>query len=76
MCEVLEMSLKELERIKILNRAIEGKITQVLAAKQLKISDRQIRNLLARLKNGGDKALISKKRGRPSNRRLPVIPFH
>jgi molybdenum-dependent DNA-binding transcriptional regulator ModE len=76
MSEVLEMSIKELERIKILNRAVEGKITQILAAKQLKISDRQVRNLLARLKNGGDKALISKKRGRPSNRHLPAELKH
>jgi hypothetical protein len=37
------MSNNEIERIKILSEVIEDKITQITAAKKLKLSDRQIR---------------------------------
>lgn len=69
--ETVEMSIKELERIKVLSQVREGKMTQALAAKSLNISDRQVRKLLSRLEVGGDIAIISKKRGKPSNNRLP-----
>jgi hypothetical protein len=39
--ETMVMTKKEVERIKILSQFIEGKISQVLAAKKLGISDRQ-----------------------------------
>ncbi len=69
--EILEMTKKELERIKILSQLREKRITQVTAAKILKISDRQIRNLLAGIKIHGDKAVISKKRGKLRNHCIP-----
>jgi transposase len=65
--ETIAMTKKELERIKILSQVMDGKISQVLAAKKLGLSDRQIRRLLLRLKTNGDKSIISKKRGKPSN---------
>ena len=68
--ETVEMSQKELERIKTLFLVKEGKISQVLAGKKLKISDRQIRRLLTNLKSHGDKSIVSKKRGKPSNHSL------
>jgi transposase InsO family protein len=69
--EVLVMSNDEIERIKILSEVIEGKITQITAAKKLKLSDRQIRRLITKFKNHGNKSVISKKRGKKSNRQLP-----
>src|SRR5258707_3323194 len=45
-------------------------MTQIAAAKRLKISDRQIRRLLFRLGEHGDRAVIHGLRGRRSNRRL------
>lgn len=70
--EFVEMSIKELERIKVLSQVREGKMTQVLAARLLNISDRQVRKLLKRLKVDGDRAIISKKRGKPSNHRFSI----
>lgn len=67
----MEMSNKELERIKILSKVRDGKLTQVIAAKILNLSDRQIRNLLRQIEQYGDKAIVSKKRNKPSNRCLP-----
>jgi hypothetical protein len=69
--ELLEMTKKELERIKILSQLKGKKITQITATKILKISDRQIRNLLAEIKIHGDKAIISKKRGKLRNHCIP-----
>lgn len=69
--EILEMTKKELERAKVLSQVREKKITQMTAAKILRISDRQVRNLLAGIKLHGDKAVISKKRGKLRNHCLP-----
>ena len=69
--EVLEMSSKERDRYKVLNGVIEGTVTQIQAAELLNVTDRQVRNLVVRMKEAGARGLISKERGRPSNRRLP-----
>lgn len=63
------MSNKELERYRVLTGVVKREVSQIKAAELLDISDRQVRNLLACMKTEGAKGLISKKRGRPSNRR-------
>lgn len=68
--QILEVSMEELKKIKILKMVKDGHLSQMLAAQMLEISDRQVRNLLRRVEVGGDKAIISKKRGKPSNRSL------
>src|SRR5947207_4659811 len=68
MREVLGITEKEMNRIKVLEKVRSKIITQFNAAKQLRISDRQIRNLLKSQQKQGDKALVSKKRGFSSNR--------
>jgi transposase len=52
-------------------RLIEGTLTQLAAAEALGISPRQVRRLQRGYEADGAKALVSKRRGRPSNRRLP-----
>lgn len=64
---ILEMSEKERDRLIIIKEVLSGRLTQVQAAKLLKITDRQVRNLLKSWKEAGDKGLVSKKRGNPSN---------
>ena len=76
MQEVLEMSNKERDRYKVISKVVEGLVTQTQAAKLLDIGDRQVRNLVARIRASGAKGIISKKRGRPSNRRLPTSLKH
>jgi hypothetical protein len=66
--EVLAMSNKELERYRILNAVMDKQIKQKKGAELLKLSTRQVRNLIKGLKVHGPKALISKKRGKQSNR--------
>ena len=64
------MTEKELFRYTILQQASNKQISQVKAAELLKISDRQVRNLLKEVGDKGPKGLISKKRGAKSNNSL------
>jgi hypothetical protein len=67
----LTMSRNELNRLQILNRVLERCFTQTNAAEQLGLSLRHVERLCRKLRLEGPEGLVSKKRGRPSNRRLP-----
>ncbi len=66
------MSAKELNRLEVLGRVIERRLTQRQAAEQLGLSERQVRRLCRALGQQGAAGLVSRKRGRPSNRKLPA----
>jgi hypothetical protein len=66
----LAMSQRERDRLKVLHEASKGQITQKQAAEQLRVSERQVRRLLKKLKVMGDIALVHGLRGRVSNRRI------
>jgi hypothetical protein len=68
--EVLGMSTKERDRLVILRQVAENKLTQIEAAEILKMSDRNIRYLLNRLKTEGDRGVVSKRRGKTGNHKL------
>jgi transposase len=70
MREMITMSAKELDRLTVLERISRKEVSQQQAAKILEISDRQVRNLLKKLKTGGRSAIASKSRGKPSNRQI------
>jgi hypothetical protein len=67
----LTMSAKELNRLEILGRVLERRLTQAQAARQLGLSVRQVERLCRKLRVEGPGGLTSQKRGRASNRRLP-----
>jgi len=64
------MSKEEIERLEIVGRVVDGIISQRQAAGMLGLTDRQVRRLQRAYEAEGASALVSKKRGRPSNRRL------
>src|SRR6266704_1201862 len=68
--ERIALSQRERDRLRVLHEVKQKQITQVEAAKRLKISDRHSRRLLGRLGEHGDRAVIHGSRGRRSNRRL------
>lgn len=71
MQEMIQMSKKELDKTYIIKQVLEKQFTQSKAAELLGLkSDRQVRNLVRKFKKEGEKGLISKKRGRPSNRKF------
>ncbi len=65
----IAMSSKELARKTEVERVIDQRITQREAASKLGVSERQIRRILRRYRQEGDGGLVSRKRGKPSNRR-------
>jgi transposase len=65
------MSAEELDRVRVLGLVLERRLTQRAAAQRLGLSSRQVRRLLRSLRRGGASELGSRRRGRPSNRRLP-----
>lgn len=68
----LELTVRDLDRLRILNQVQEGRLTQLLAAQQLDISPRQVRRLCARIRAKGPRGVIHGLRGRSSNHQLPV----
>jgi hypothetical protein len=57
----ITLSQKEVRRLKILHTVMDREVTQVKASEVLGISDRQIRNIIAKLKKEPD---VIKKKGR------------
>src|SRR5450756_2143387 len=64
------MSQKEAKRGQVMELLTAGKVSQQEAGKMLAVSVRQIKRILRRYRTAGLPGLISKKRGRVSNRRL------
>jgi Helix-turn-helix domain len=70
--ERIALSRRERDRLKVLHEVREGHLTQVEAARRLEVSDRQVRRLLIRMGDSGDRALVHGLRGRASNRKLAL----
>jgi hypothetical protein len=66
------MSDKELSRLEILRDLGSGRLTTSAAADLLGLERRQVQRLAKAYQEHGATALISKKRGRPSNRQMPT----
>src|SRR5436305_13766647 len=69
--EMLVLSTKDRDRLKVLHEVKRKHLTQRAAAQQLGISDRWVRKLLVRVKKEGDGGTVHRGRGRRSNRRMP-----
>src|ERR671913_169366 len=68
---VVLMSRAELSRVDTLARVDRGELPVAGAASLLGLSGRQVFRLLVRFRSEGAAGLASRRRGRPSNRRLP-----
>ena len=64
------LSEREASRLSVVQRVVSGDMPQALAAQQLGLSVRQIKRLCRGYKSEGSQALVSKRRGQPSNRRI------
>jgi transposase len=65
------MSQRELSRLEVIQRVCRKALTQRRAASLLTLSVRQVKRLLSAYRREGAASLASKRRGRPSNHRLP-----
>jgi len=62
---------KELKRLHVIHKVIEGELTQVEAAEFISLSERQIRRIVRQIEREGDEGIRHKSRGRESNRKTP-----
>src|SRR4030081_3055043 len=70
---VVLMSKRELNRIDVLARLDGRRLTTLAAADLMRITRRQTHRLLKRYRDGGAPAIANRRRGRPSNNRLPDV---
>ena len=69
---VLSMSKQEFSRLEVLLRVQSGRLRVSDACVLIALQRRQVFRLLRGLKQDGATSLLSKRRGRPSNHRLPA----
>lgn len=62
--------MKELDRLQVMTRIAERRLTRRRAAELLRLSERQVRRLYDAFAADGASSLASRRRGRPSARRL------
>ena len=68
--DIIMLSQRELKRIHVIQKVLDGVIRQVEAAEMLALSDRQVRRLIKRVRIEGDKGAAHKSRGKSSNRKI------
>lgn len=64
------MSEREVDRYAVIQQVIGKKVRQADAASRLRLSIRQVKRLSHQVRQHGAAGLISKRRGKPSNRRI------
>ena len=69
---VLAMSRPEIDRMHVLRDVMAERITVNEAAQLLRITRRQVFRILKAYRAGGPAALVSSRRGKPSNRSYPA----
>lgn len=67
---MITMSMREIDRLKIIQAIVDGNLKPIRAAERLQMTTRQVRRLVSRYRTEGTIGLVSKKRGRRSNRQL------
>ena len=70
--EELVMRVRDLDRLKVLHEVRRGHIQQVKAARELGVTPRWVRELARRVRRQGDRGVIHRLRGRPSNRKIAM----
>ena len=68
--ERITMTMREVDRFKVIQDVTEGRLKPWRAAERLGLTTRQIRRLATRYRESGAAGLVSRKRGMPGNRRL------
>lgn len=61
------MSTEELERLEVIRKVVEKRLTQAVASRQLGVTIRQVKRLVKNYRDHGSEGLISKQRGQVSN---------
>src|SRR5512135_2573744 len=65
-------SQRELKRLHVVQKVIEGTVSETEAAEMLSLSVRQTVRIVGRVREEGAKGVVHRLRGRESNRKLPA----
>lgn len=68
--DMMKFRARDLRRLRVLHQVLENRLTQVEAAALLGLTDRHVRRLVRRVRREGDRAVVHRRRGQPSNRRV------
>jgi transposase len=69
--DIVMLRQKDLRRLYVIHKVLEGTMTQKEAAQLISLSERQICRIVQRIRQEGDKGICHRARGKPSNRKLP-----
>ncbi|SPQ00468.1 Integrase catalytic subunit (fragment) [Candidatus Sulfobium mesophilum] len=70
--DIIMASQRELKRLHVVQKLIEGTVSQTEAAEMLSLSVRQTVRIVGRVREEGAKGVVHRLRGRESNRKLPA----
>lgn len=68
--DILIMSQREVKRLQIIQKVLGRQINQQKAAEILRLTDRQVRRIVKRVREEGEKGITHRLRGREGNRRV------
>ena len=68
--DIIMLSQTELIRLHIVQKILNKELNHKEASDVLSLSERQIRRIVSRIKSDGDRGIVHKSRGKPSNRRI------
>jgi transposase len=68
--DIITMSQKELKRLHVVHKVVEGALTQRQAAELVSLSERQIRRIVRRMGEEGEKGIQHRSRGKEPNNKL------
>jgi transposase len=69
--DIIMASQRELKRLHVVQKVIEGALKRTEAAEMLSLSVRQTGRIIIRVKEEGPQGIVHRSRGRESNRKLP-----
>ncbi len=70
--DIFMMTREEIQRYQIIRKVLEREINQQEASEFLRLSDRQIRRIVKRVKAEGESGVVHRSRGQPGNRSIKV----
>lgn len=68
--DILIMSQKEVKRLQVIQKVLGKEINQQKAAEVLRLTDRQVRRIVRRVREEGEEGITHRLRGREGNRRI------
>ncbi len=69
--DLVTMSMRELDRLKVVEAVVRGELKPWRAAEKLGISKRQVERLVHRYRQDGPRGLVSRNWGQPGHHQLP-----